>query len=346
MKTKVTFITFLAVAASFCGVAQSTGELDDMYFTSKDRATLNASRAVALTSESARRVTESETANVINPTDSYSARNVNPEYVAGSKVNGNSSSVASYFSPNYIPAGVNQSLVRTNCGTCGNSSFTNYNNSYFPYNNFGYGMNPYSSFSMMNPYYGFGNGFYQQGLSFGFGSFYGNGFGSPFFNNYYGMNPYYGYGYGYGSYYNSFYNPYMFGNGGYGYTNVIVVDRPRPQSSRNAEVNRYYSADGVRTTASTGGRVATSPTEYYNKTWRNDTQVARGSDTWNNTRSYQQNNTNWNNQNGWGTNNGFGGSDGSRSSFNTGGAGGRSGGGGVAPAPSSGGGGGSRRGRD
>ncbi|MFN8889059.1 MAG: hypothetical protein ACK5WF_16480, partial [Cyclobacteriaceae bacterium] len=264
-------------------------------------------------------------------------RNVNPEYVAGSKVNGRST-IATYFSPNYIPTGVNQSLVRNNCGTCGNSSYTNFNNSYFPYNNFGYyGMNPYSSFSMMNPYYGFGNGFYQPGLSFGFGSFYGNGFGNPFFNNYYGMGSYYGYG----SYYNSFYNPYSYGYGGYGYANVIVADRPRPQSTRNAEVNRYYSADGVRTTASTGGRVATSPTEYYNKTWRNDTQVARGSDTWNNTRSYQQNNTNWNNQNNWGTNNGFGGN---RSSFNTGGAGGRSGGGGVAPAPSSGG--GSRRGRD
>lgn len=340
MKTKVAFLTLMAVAASISGMAQSTEELDDMYFTSKDRATLNASRKVALSSESARSVTSSETASVINPTDSYSARNVNPEYVAGSKVNGSSTAVASYFSPNYIPTGVNQSIVRSNCGTCGNSSYTNYNNSYYPYNNYGYyGMNPYSSYSMMNPYYGFGNGFYQPGLSFGFGSFYGNGFGNPFFNNYYGMNPYYGYG----SYYNSFYNPYMFGNGGYGYSNVIVVDRPRPQSSRNAEVNRYYSADGVRTTASTGGRVATSSTEYYNKTWRNDTQVARGTDAWNNTRTYQQNN--WNNQNSWNNNNNnnFGGFGGNRSSFSTGGAGGRVGGG---AAPSGGGGGGSRRGRD
>ncbi len=336
MKTKVTFLTFLAVAASFCGMAQSTEELDDMYFTSKDRATLNASRKVALTSERARSVTSSETASVINPTDSYSARNVNPEYIAGTKVNGSSTNVVSYFSPNYIPSGVNQSLVRTNCGTCGNSAYTNYNNSFYPYSNFGYyGMNPYSSYSMMNPYYGFGNGFYQPGLSYSFGNFFGNGFGSPFYS-YYGMGSYYGYG----SFYNSFYNPYGYG---YGYSsNIIVVDRPRPQSARNAEVNRYYGTDGIRTTANAGGRVATSPTEYYNKTWRNDTQIARGSDTWNNTRSYQQNNTNWNNQNNWGNNNnnnGFGGFGGNRSSFNTGG-----GGGGAAPA--SGGGGGSRRGRD
>jgi hypothetical protein len=343
MKTKVTFLTFLAVAASICGMAQSTEELDDMYFTSKDRATLNTSKKVALSSENARRVTESETASVINPTDSYSARNVNPEYVASSKVNGSPSTVASYFSPNYIPTGVNQQLVR-NCGTCG-SSYTNYNSAYSPYSNYGYGMNPYS-YGMMNPYNsfgnGFGNGFYQPGLSFGFGSFYGNGFASPFYNNYYGMGSYSGYG----NYNNPYYNPYSYGYGGYGNSpTVIVVDRPRPQSSRNAEVNRYYSADGVRTTASAGGRVATSPTEYYNKTWRNDTQVARGSDTWNNSRSYQQNNNNnnWNNQNNWNNNNnGFGGFGGNRSSVNTGGSGGGNGGG-AAPASS---GGGSRRGRD
>ncbi|NOS93467.1 MAG: hypothetical protein HOP30_16220 [Cyclobacteriaceae bacterium] len=337
MKTKVTFLTFLAVAASICGVAQSTAELDDMYFTSKDRSTVNAARKLVLSSESARNVTTSETASVINPTDSYSGRNVNPEYVAGSKVNGSSPVVASYFSPNYMPMAVNQRIVN-NCGTCSNSTYTNFNSSYFPYSNYGYyGMNPYSSYSMMNPYYGFGNGFYQPGLSFSIGNFYGNGFGSPFYNNYYGMGSYYGYG----SFYNSFYNPY-----GYGYSSsVIVVDRPRPQSARNAEVNRYYTANGVRTSPSTGGRVATSPTEYYNKTWRNDTQIARGSDTWSNTRSYQQNNTNWNNQNSWGNNNsGFGGSGGNRTSFTTGGAGGRSGGG-AAPS-GGGGGGGSRRGRD
>lgn len=336
MKTKVTFLTLLAVTASICGMAQSTEEMDDMYFTSKDRATLNASRKIALSSENARSVTTSETTSVINPTDNYSARNVNPEYVAGSKVNGSPAAVASYFSPNYTPMVVNQRLVN-NCGTC-SSSYTNYNSSYYPYNNYGfgyYGMNPYSNYSMINPYYGFGNGFYQPGLSFGFGSLYSNGFGSPFYNNYYGMGSYYN---GWG---NSYYNPYR-----YGYNpTVIVVDRPRPQSTRNAEVNRYYSTDGVRTnTASNGGRIATAPTEYYNKTWRNDSQVTRGTETWNNSRSYQQNNTNWNIPNNWSNHtnyNNFGGFSGSRSSFNSGSAGGRSGGGSPA-----GGGGGSRRGRD
>ncbi len=357
MKTKVAFLTILAVAAGSCVWAQSTEEYDDMYFTSKDRATLNASRHIALSSDNARRITESETTSAINPTDSYSARNVNPEYISGAKVNGNTNTTAQYFSPNYQPIAVNQNLA-SNCNSC----YTNYNNSYYSasrfgspygYNNYGYsGMNPYGYNSMMSPYGyggfgGYGSSFYQSGLSFGFGSGYGWGSSSMSFgNSYYGMNSFYnsGYGYGgYGSYYNPYaYNPYRYG--GYGSSTIVVVDRPRPHSARNQEVNSYYSADGTRASSlnSTGGRIASNnnSTQYYNRTWRNDTQVTRGSDTWNNTRSYQQQNYNnsWNNQNNndWGGRSSFGGfnNGGSRSSFSTGGGGGHAGGGG------------SRRGRD
>jgi len=315
MKTKVTFLTFLAVAASICGMAQSTEELDDMYFTSKDRATLNASRKVALSSEVVRNVTTSETASVINPTDSYSARNVNPEYVASSKVNGSTSTVASYFSPNYIPTGVNQQLVR-NCGTCGNSTYTNYNSSYYPYSNYGFGMNPYS-FGMMNPYNsfgnGFGNGFYQTGLSFGFGSFYGNAFGSPFYNNYYGMGSYYN---GMGNSYN---NPFY---GGYSYYNstVVVVRESRPayRPTWGEGNSGYYQS---RQTASSPN----SGPEYYDRSWRQNTASTtpdRGS--WGNNPSNPNGRQNtWTNPNSnWGNDSGF-----RNSSFSNGGGGGSRGGG-------------------
>ena len=180
---------------------------------------------------------------------------------------------------------------------------------------------------------------------FGFGSGYGySGFGNP------------GMSYGFGSYYgmNSFYNPYA-SNYGYGYPShtIATVDNPRVVSSRNQEVDRYYSANGTRgraETGSTGGRVATSgEQQYYNRTWRNDAQqMSRGTDTWNNTRSYQQNyNNSWNNSNSnnnWGGRSGdFGGSRG----INSGGGGGFSGGGAaVSGGGAAGGGGGSRRGRD
>ena len=334
MKTKVAFLTILALAASVCVFAQST-EDDDMYYTSKDRAALNASHQLVLSSDNARRITESEIASTINPTDSYSARNVNPEYISGVKMSGNKTSATPYFTPNYQPTSVNQNLASnsTNCN-CGNSSYNGFNNGYNRYGSFGspysnYGGYGYSPYSMM------GNGFYGSGLTFGLGlgsGFgYGSGYGSPygFGNNYYGMNSYNGG-------YNSFYNPYRYGS-----NTILVVDRPRPQSTRNQQVDRYYSSTGVRgrNDIGNGGRVAANSTSqpYYNRTWRNDAQVNRESNTWTNSRSYQQNyNNSWNNNN-WGSRSDFGG--GRSSSFNSGGGGAVTTGGGSS-------GGGSRRGRD
>ncbi len=330
MKTKVAFLTLLSMAASVCAMAQSTEELDDMYFTSKDRATLNASRKVALSYESAQRVTESETASVINPTDSYSARNVNPEYVAGSKTSGSSATVASFFSPNYMPVSVNQRLVN-NCGSCGNSAYTNYNSSYYPYNNYGYGMNPYNSFGMMNPYYGYGygNGFYQSGLSFGFGNFYGNGFGSPFYNNYYGN--YYGMGSFYNGWGNSFYGPY----GGYShYPTVVVINESRPAARPTwGETNAaYYQSRQSSSNPNTGA-------QYYDRSWRQNvssTTPDRGS--WgNNTGNPNGRQNTWTNPNSsWGNDGGF------RNTTMGNGGGNRGGGFGGGGSGSSGG----RRGRD
>jgi hypothetical protein len=372
MKTKVAFLTFLAAATVSCAWAQST-EDDDMYFTSKDRVAFsiaqNASRQAMLASTDARRITESEVAPTINPTDSYSARNVNPEYISGAKVGSNSTTTAQYFSPNYQPTSVNQNLASnsSNCN-CNMNSYNGFNN--YGYNRFGsfgspygmsgmspygynsYGMNPYSSF--YDPY-GMSSGFYQPGLSFGLGSGFGNSFGfgnswgspsSMFWNSYYGGNSFYGGGFG-NPYGNSFYNPYGYGyssyNSGYGSRTVVVADRPSRTSARNQEIDRYYTADRTTSGGNSGGRVATQ--DYYNRGWRNDVQQAN-QNSWN-TRTNQNSNawnSGWNNNNtntGWNNNNqnsGWGNSGGR--SFSAGGGGGSSGGG------SAGGGGGSRRGRD
>jgi hypothetical protein len=361
MKTKVAFLTFLAAATVSCAWAQST-EDDDMYFTSKDRVafsvTQNASRQAVLASTNSSRITESEVASTINPTDTYSARNVNPEYVSGSKVGSNSTASVQYFSPNYQPTLVNQTLA-SNCNTCGYNNSTSYNgfNNGYGYNRFGsfgspygMGMSPYgyNSYGMMNPYsnyggYGYspysmmgmGNGFYGSGMSFGFGSGFGNSFGcgSPFGfgNNYYGMNSYYGG-------YNSFYNPYGYGS------SVIVVDNRNTsygtRSSRSTGSPNYYNSNGQG--VSNGRSVAASGTSsaYYDRGWRQSTNSTTRS-TWDNPGNSGGNNRGWNNSNSgssnwggrqssWGNNNNSfnnGGFSGGRSS-SFGGGGGFSGGGG------------------
>jgi hypothetical protein len=202
MKTKAMFLTFVAVATVSCVFAQST-EDDDMYFTSKDRAAVSANQSAArqevLASSNTKRITESDAAMVINPSDSYSARNVNPEYISGAKVGStNPTASVQYFSPNYQPTLVNQNLA-SNTNYYNNPNYNNgyayngFNNGY-GYNNYGgygnqYGMasmSPYgynNSYGMLNPYgnnyggYGYspysmmGNGFYNSGLSVGFGGY-------------------------------------------------------------------------------------------------------------------------------------------------------------------------------
>jgi hypothetical protein len=366
MKTKVAFLTFLAAATVSCAWAQST-EDDDMYFTSKDRVAFsvaqNASRQAMLASTDARRITESEVAPTINPTDSYSARNVNPEYISGAKVGSNSTTVAQYFSPNYQPTSVNQNLA-SNCNSCGFNNYNGFNNGFGsnrfgnmmygmggmgmnPWGYNGFGMNPYSSF--YDPY-GMGmmgNNFYQPGLSFGLGSGFGNSFGfgnswgspsSMFWNNYYGMNSFGG---GFG-------NPYSYyGSGGNYYgSRVVIVQDTRSTQARptwgDANSSAYYQNRQASSTASHSNSSA-----YYDRSWKQSTTSSipdRGS--WGNTNNSGSNSggrqSSWsnNNQSSW-SNDGFRNSN-SGNGFNSGGGGSRSSG-------FSGGGGGSsggRRGRD
>ncbi|MCX8490730.1 MAG: hypothetical protein ORN54_06650, partial [Cyclobacteriaceae bacterium] len=117
MKTRTAFLFLVCPVVLSTAVAQSI-EDDDMYFTSKDRAVMNAAlqkeQQEIFASANTRRITESETAATINPTESYSARNVNPEYISGAKVGSSANASTQYFSPNYQPTAVNQNLA-SNC---------------------------------------------------------------------------------------------------------------------------------------------------------------------------------------------------------------------------------------
>src|SRR5258706_15601775 len=218
MKTKSILLSLLAITSGICAFAQ---ENDDMYFSSKDRAKINLPSREKVVLASAKGNSSVQT---INASDSYSARNENPDYIAGAKVGSNASTTSSYFTPNY-QGNLNQSLYSNTCN-CGNNAYSSYGyGSPYGYNNYGYG-SPYSNMYGMgygyNPYsmYGMGMG-YGYGMGYGMGypmMSYGMGFG---YSSMYGMygSPYMGYGmYGY--------NPYSYGMGygygGYGYTTTSV----------------------------------------------------------------------------------------------------------------------------
>ncbi len=159
----------------------------------------------------------------INPTDSYSSRNTNPEYEARSIAEIAQEDEANYFVNDYH---YNTEKDLQNF----NSSYDSWsNNSMYNSNYYGSAINNWNS-----PYYGSNSAFYSpwgnpywsnSGWSASFSYYYGNNYG---YNNY---NPYaYGcgnnpYSYGYGSY-----NPYGYGyyGSGYGYGSpgtIVVVNK-------------------------------------------------------------------------------------------------------------------------
>jgi hypothetical protein len=367
MKIKITFLSLLAVSAALVASAQVV-ENDDMYFNSKDRAKIQASKPLTLKNIS----TEHELATSINPTDSYSARNVNPEYISQSQIN--STSVvepAPYFIPDYTPTAVNQNLYNNSSSYWNNNGYaTAGNNPYFGMMP-GYGSpygNHYSSMYGYNPYsYGYNNynSFYNTGwssfLSLGFGmggySPWGSSWaygGSPFWNNYYGWNSYNNGGW------NSYYprNVVIINNGDYGNRNVAYGKRASRSSDLNNIVNSSNRSSVMTTTDSQGrvrganGRTSgdgtTNSNNYYQRGWRTnpETNSAARSNWSNSGRSgVQDNNSGF--SNGRNNNSSFFDNGGSRSSNWGGGnssfsgGGGRSGGS-VGGGSSS----GARRGRD
>src|SRR6478736_10303967 len=245
MKTKSILLSLLAIASGICVFAQ---ENDDMYFSSKDRAKINMTSREEVVLASAK---GDNTLQTINPSDSYSARNENPDFVAGAKVGSNANTTSSYFTPTYQP-NVNQNLYSNNCNCNNTSGYNNYpygsSYGYNPYSGMygmGYGYSPYSSMYGMSPYMSMGMGYGMYGSMMS----YGLGFG---YSSMYGMSPYMSMGMGYGMY---GYDPFMmgYGYGGYGYpASVVVVNSNdargpvygrHPSRSSTPAVSHYTSAN-------------------------------------------------------------------------------------------------------
>ncbi len=291
MKSRIACMSLLLAMGVFAVNAQ---ESDDMYFRASDRTKVAASKPLMELSSR-----QSEQRTPINPTDSYSARNVNPEYISQSANSTVESEQVTYFTSDYVPTSVNQNIYNDRA----NWNYYGMNNPYMMGGMYPYGVgryNPYWGNSIWDPY-GY-NSYYGSGLTFSMGMSWGlNSWGYSPWNSYYGMNSWAWDPYGYNSFWgwnsgwgwNNYWRPTVIIVGNDGPTGVVYGKRSSRSSSMN---NQIVSSTGSRQSSSaiqndTRGtnhsRTAARTTNenYYQRGWRNNPEnvsTTRGT-VWNNT---------------------------------------------------------------
>lgn len=297
MNIKAAVVTLLSCFAISAAVGQEI-EHDDMYFNSKDRAKLKSSRSSDLaiarvtTEEKEAAAFESDEAG-INPTDSYSARNVNPEYTSRANSQVAQSDNEDYFVTNY------QFNQQRQFNQFGNNFNSWYNNPWYTASYWGPGLGswytPYYSGAYSN-YYG---GFYDPWMSPWNNPYsYRSGWSSSLYlgscnfgwgNSWNSWGPMYS---GWYSPYSSWYSPY---GSWYGYPSRIIVVDDRDagfvygkRNSRSSGIaydrygnrssSRTYTNRGSGSRSDTGGRISTNSTQddYYDRTWRNNSRQGTG----------------------------------------------------------------------
>lgn len=315
MKIKgILFATLSLLGTS--GIFAQGVEFDDMYFNSKDREKLNAQRAtVTLNTRSKSNEAATQTEENFNPTDTYSARHVNPEYISRSHTESAQADDQDYFVNNY--------RYQNNQLNNWNNNYNQwYNNSMYRSNYYGPGINTWNS-----PYYGYNSYnspwydpfWSQNGWSSSFSYHMGNSYNYGWGGNYnYWNRPYYGYsgwdpyfggnnygggGYG-GGYWNNYRSPrtIVVVNNGESGRNVVYGKRP---SRGNAIVSDQIGTRS-RTNISNSGRIdnnggrSSNPNrqqEYYNRSQSNtstNTYQDRSSTQNNRSRSWDNSNNNSN----------------------------------------------------
>jgi hypothetical protein len=295
-----------AITAAFGQV-----EHDDMYFNSKDRVMLNASKEVVLAKQYKQQDIQAVKSSPINPTDSYSGRSVNPEYTNRLKTNPSlANNDAQYFVSGYQPISVNQNLASNNCNCASTNNYNNFNSPYY---------NGYSSFGMNqgfgSPYGGFyspwgmNSGFqaFQPGwssmLGFSFGGM--NSWGNPWNNYGYGGGyfPYNSYGYGmpYGGYGSNYYgNNVIVVNSGGDYRNPVVYGK---RANRSSDTDHTIDQSRPETGYIRDGRVVSNgrsrseeQSQYYDRNWKRDPDKNPSRSMWSdNTNRSSDSRTGWNN---------------------------------------------------
>lgn len=286
MKTTRNLVAaFLILAIALPTFAQV--EYDDMYFNAKDRVKLKAQKAEE-TSYSHYSVPEKinseergQQPGNSNPTDSYSARRINPEYISRSNSEQATEDETNYYVEGYTSAttptyyggqaAANNNNFYNNAGWYGPSTVSSW---YSPYSSW---YSPYYGFndSWRNSYYGspyYGGSRFSMSFSYGWGNPWYSGW-----NNYGWYNPW-----------NNFYDPY-YGYGGwnnwYGSPVIIVERGARPtygkHTTRGGNLASQYNPNARNTgtntgrSRDTGGRVASnnSQDDYYNPRRRTAAQT-------------------------------------------------------------------------
>lgn len=291
MKSRIACMSLLLAMGVFAVNAQ---ESDDMYFRASDRAKVAASKPLMELS-----TRQSEQRTPINPTDSYSARNVNPEYISQSANPSVESEQVTYFTSDYVPTSVNQNIYNDRA----NWNYYGMNNPYMMGGMYPYGVgryNPYWGNSIWDPY-GY-NSFYGSGLNLSMGMSWGlNSWGYSPWNSYYGMNSWAWDPYGYNSFWgwnsgwgwNNYWRPTVIIVGGNdGSTGVVYGKRSSRSSNMNNPIvsstgSRQSSAIQDDTRGTNNSRTAARSTNenYYQRGWRNNPEnvsTTRGT-VWNNT---------------------------------------------------------------
>lgn len=304
-------------------------ENDDMYFNSSDRKKLrelNANQSFASARNMDRRTGDSEE---LNPTDSYSARTVNPEYSSRSNAETATSENEDYYINNYRYQTANE--LRT------------FNNNF----NDWYGSNWYSRnywgpsiYSWNSPFYGsyynsWGNpwnnpyyaGTYSSSFSYYWGNTWDYGWG---YNNYWNSPASYwrsGWGPSFAFGYSSWFGPSWYG----GYPRVVVINNSYGESSgqkvvygkrpsrsteyattnTNTRTRTTYQPDQGSGRTNSSGR-SSSNTEYYNKSWRYTSPANTGYSSGSNTTTRSSSYSNSNSRSSWGNS-----SNSSNSSYNS-----------------------------
>jgi hypothetical protein len=274
----------VATMMTFQVVAQRT-ENDDMYFTSKDREKLKVENATASANDkidgdynafkkkhfdSTQEEVNQEETEAVNPTDSYSARTVNPEYISRSSSEQASEDEQNYYVEGYTP-NTYDSYSSSNYNNYNNNSNNNNwnNNNWSNGNNYGYGSSPYNSW--YSPYYGYCNSsmspYYSggSGWTLSLGYTWGNmGYGNSYYNPYSYYPSYYPNYYGYPNYY----------SGGYESSNANYGKRP----SRHSAVVTPTPRSRERISSNTNGRTRQTVDEYYVKPFRRATTYEKPAD--------------------------------------------------------------------
>ncbi len=310
MKIKGLLLATLSLMGVSSVFAQGV-EYDDMYFSAKDRLALRAERAAPAAYNAPSKASKynyAEEDERINPTDSYSARNINPEYTSREHTETAQSDEQEYFVDNY-------QYSKNQLNTWNNNFDGWYNNSWYRNNYYGPAINSWNS-----PYYGYDswnspwydpywahNG-WSSSFAFHYGRSWNYGWGGQYnyWNRpYYGWNwdPYYnsyaGSGWYGGSYWNNWRYPgVIIINDGEARSNTVYGKRPSRSTSivsdRNNARSRSGAVNTLRETENSSGRTATKQEEYYNR--YNRTRTATPSTSYD-SRSNTQNNRSWGTRN-------------------------------------------------